>query len=93
VEPADDLLLGEELRDIIGVFLLVFPATVPVALPFLVLPAAGRALRVSHATALAMLFIAGYAYGRITGWRPWLVGISMVIIGAALVAMTMALGG
>jgi hypothetical protein len=40
-----------------------------------------------------MLFIAGHAFGRITGRHPWLFGISMVILGAVLVGMTMALGG
>ena len=78
----------------LGVFLLVFLSTFPVVIPFLVIrDDATRALRVSNAVAIVMLFITGYAYGRITGWRPWLVGISMVILGSALVAMTMALGG
>ena len=52
-----------------------------------------RALRVSNAIAIVMLFLTGYAYGRMTGWHPWLVGISMVFLGSALVALTMALGG
>ena len=51
------------------------------------------ALRVSNAIAIVMLFITGYAYGRVTGWRPWVVGISMVFLGSALVGLTMALGG
>jgi hypothetical protein len=77
----------------LGVFLLVFLSTFPVVIPFMVMHDATRALRVSNAIAIVMLFITGYAYGRITGWRPWLVGISMVILGSALVALTMALGG
>jgi VIT1/CCC1 family predicted Fe2+/Mn2+ transporter len=77
----------------LGVFLLVFLSTLPVVIPFMVMHEAHRALRISNAIAIVMLFITGFAYGRITGWRPWLVGISMVILGSALVAMTMALGG
>ena len=77
----------------LGVFLLVFLSTFPVVIPFIVMNNGVRALRVSNAIAIVMLFLTGYAYGRMTGWHPWLVGISMVILGSALVALTMALGG
>jgi VIT1/CCC1 family predicted Fe2+/Mn2+ transporter len=40
-----------------------------------------------------MLFLTGYAFGRMTGRHPWLVGISMVVLGLILVGLTMALGG
>ena len=77
----------------IGVFLLVFLSTFPVVMPFIFIQKVGPALRVSNAIAIAMLFLAGYAFGRLTGRRPWLVGIAMVALGSALVGMTMALGG
>src|SRR5688572_26146041 len=77
----------------LGVFLLVFLSTFPVVIPFIVMHNGVRALRVSNAIAIVMLFLTGFAYGRMTGWHPWLVGISMVILGSALVALTMALGG
>jgi VIT1/CCC1 family predicted Fe2+/Mn2+ transporter len=51
------------------------------------------ALRVSNAVAIVLLFAAGYAFGRMTGHRPAGVGMSMVVLGAALVGLTMALGG
>jgi len=54
---------------------------------------AGPALRVSNAIAIVMLFVAGYAFGRMTGRHPWLVGISMVVLGLILVGLTIALGG
>jgi hypothetical protein len=77
-----------------GVFLLVFLSTFPVALPFIFMTNAATALRVSNAIAVAMLFVAGSAFARITGVRrPWLMGISMVVLGVVLVALTMALGG
>jgi VIT1/CCC1 family predicted Fe2+/Mn2+ transporter len=76
-----------------GVFLLVFLSTFPVAVPFLLMQNAVTALRVSNAVAIGMLFIAGAAYGRLVGRSPWLVGISMVALGAVLVALTIALGG
>jgi hypothetical protein len=77
----------------LGVFLMVFLSTFPVALPFLLIEEAPRALRVSNAVAVVMLFLAGAAYGRSIGRSAWLVGASMVALGLVLVAMTMALGG
>jgi VIT1/CCC1 family predicted Fe2+/Mn2+ transporter len=72
---------------------LVVLSTFPVAVPFIVMENATRALRASNAIAVAMLFVAGLAYGRAVGWHPWVVGVAMVALGSALVALTMALGG
>ncbi len=77
----------------IGVFLWVFLSTFPVAIPFVFIKDAGLALRVSNGVAVAMLFLAGYAYGKWVGRRPWLTGISMVVLGCALVSLTIVLGG
>ena len=77
----------------VGVFLLVFLSTFPVVIPFLVMQNVGPALRVSNAIAIVMLFLTGYAFGRMTGRRPWVVGTAMVVLGSMLVGMTMALGG
>ena len=76
-----------------AVFLVVFLSTFPVVIPFIVMRNAVPALRVSNAIAIVMLFITGYVYGRNVGHHPWLVGISMVVLGAVLSALTMALGG
>jgi VIT family protein len=75
------------------IFLLVFLSTFPVALPFLFVADPGLALRVSNGVAIVLMFIAGIAYGRCIGRSPVLIGLAMVVLGAALVAMTMALGG
>jgi hypothetical protein len=77
----------------LGVFLLVFVSTFPVAIPFIFMHNAGRALRLSNLIAIVLLFILGYAFGRCAGRHPWVMGISMVILGVVLVGMTMALGG
>jgi len=93
-EPAERARLrAGDWRGAIGVFLLVFLSTFPVVLPFLFMSQVLPAMRVSNLIAVAMLFATGYAFGRITGGRPWVVGISMVLLGAVLVALTMALGG
>lgn len=91
--PTRPRLSGSDWRGALGVFLLVFISTFPVAIPFIVLHDATRAMRASNAIAVAMMFIAGVAYGRAVGWSPWAVGLSMVALGGVLVAMTIALGG
>jgi hypothetical protein len=91
--PARARLGRDDGRAALGVFLLVFLSTFPVAIPFIVMRDAVPALRVSNAIAVALLFAAGYAFGRITGRRPVWVGSGMVVLGSILVGITMALGG
>ena len=91
--PARPRLSGSDWRGALGVFLLVFISTFPVAIPFIVMHDAARAMRASNAIAVTMMFIAGVVYGRAVGWSPWAVGLSMVALGSVLVAMTIALGG
>jgi len=50
-------------------------------------------MRVSNGIAIVLLFVTGYAFGRITEYHPWLTGLAMVVLGAVLVAGTIALGG
>jgi hypothetical protein len=77
----------------LGVFSLVFLSTLPVVIPFVFIGEAKRALRVSNGIAILTLFIAGRALGKHAGRRPLLTGIVMVIVGTALVAITVGLGG
>lgn len=76
-----------------GVFLLVFLSTFPVVIPFIFMKDVTLALRVSNAIAIVLLFLAGFAFGRMTGRRPVWSGIAMVALGAVLVSLTIALGG
>ncbi|MFI5247617.1 MAG: VIT1/CCC1 transporter family protein, partial [Nitrospirales bacterium] len=76
-----------------GVFSLVFLSIFPVVIPFLFATNAMVALRISNAIATLLLFTTGYALGRYAGRRPWLTGLAMVILGCALVAITIGLGG
>jgi VIT1/CCC1 family predicted Fe2+/Mn2+ transporter len=94
-EPPDRARLDrEDWTGAVAVLLLVFLSTFPVVIPFIVMRSAVPALRVSNLVAIAMLFGAGYAYGRTVGSRrPWLPGIAMVLLGALLSALAMALGG
>jgi len=93
-EPPERAQLGaSDLWGALGVFLLVFLSTFPVALPFIFMHNAITAMRVSNAIAIGMLFITGFAYGQCIGRSRWLFGISMVVLGGVLVILTMALGG
>jgi hypothetical protein len=75
-----------------GVFLLVFLCVFPVVLPFMLFSDIGLALRVSNIVAILLLFLTGFAFGQHVG-RPWQTGSMMVVIGIALVAIAIALGG
>ena len=77
----------------LAVFLWVFVTTFPVAIPSIFIRDVGLAMRVSNGIAVALLVVAGYAFGRITNYHPWLTGLAMVVLGGALVAATIALGG
>jgi hypothetical protein len=91
--PSRPRLSKEDWLGSLGVFLLVLIATLPVVLPFIFVSEATRALRISNAIAITMLFFAGYAFGRYSGHRPVAMGLSMVIVGSAMVGMAIALGG
>jgi VIT1/CCC1 family predicted Fe2+/Mn2+ transporter len=91
--PARAGLTAGDFRGALGVFLLVFLATLPVALPFAFIDHTHRALRVSNGIALLMLFAGGFYLGRHGGRHPWLSGLVMLTLGAGLVLATIALGG
>ena len=74
-------------------FVLVVLAGLPAALPFLFIDDARLALRVSNAVLVALLFLSGYWWARYTVSRPWVVGISFLVIGILLVVAAIALGG
>ena len=54
----------------LAVFLLVVISTIPVVVPFFFLQDAYIALRISNAVAVAMMFVVGYAFGRVAGLPP-----------------------
>jgi VIT1/CCC1 family predicted Fe2+/Mn2+ transporter len=72
----------------------VFLCTFPVIIPFVIMKEdAMRALRISNAIAIGLLFLCGFAFGRVSRMNPWVMGLAMVLVGAVLVAITIALGG
>lgn len=91
--PARPRLRREHWLGSLAVFAWVFLTTFPVAIPFLVFTDLGRAMRYSNGIAIVLLFLTGYAFGRVAEHHPWLTGIGMVLLGGALAGLTMALGG
>jgi VIT1/CCC1 family predicted Fe2+/Mn2+ transporter len=91
--PAHSRLGRDDWLGALAVFLWVFLATFPVVLPFVFMHSALHALRVSNGIAVTMLYLTGHLLGRYAGGRPWVTGLAMVLVGIALVATTMALGG
>ena len=92
-EPAIPRLDRGDWLGALGVCLLVFLSTFPVAIPFLVINSPMAALRVSNAVVIVMLTAAGAMFARLTGRNAWLWGLAMVLLGAGLAGLAMALGG
>lgn len=84
---------AQDFKMAFGIFLLVFFSTVPVALPFKFFGDVRRALRISNFIAIVLMFAAGWLLAQYGGYKKWLMGFFMVLLGIMLVALTIALGG
>ena len=84
---------SEDLKRALGIFLLVFFSTFPVILPFIFIEEPQLALRVSNLVAILLMFLCGWLLARYGGYRKWVMGLIMVLLGAFLVLLTIALGG
>jgi VIT1/CCC1 family predicted Fe2+/Mn2+ transporter len=82
-----------DFRGAIAVLLFVSLSTLPVAVPFMLIPAAHQALRVSNAVAIVLLFLSGVALARFAGLPRFRLGLGMAVLGSALVGVAVALGG
>jgi len=91
--PQQPRLTKREWLGALGVFLIVVLSTLPVIIPFALITDARSALRTSNAIAVAMLFVAGYAFGKYAGHRPWRMAMAMVLLGATMVGIAISLGG
>jgi hypothetical protein len=80
-------------RSAVGIFLLVFFATVPISIPFIIIKDLHIALRISNITAILMMYFCGAALGKYAGRNRFLIGIMTSLIGITLVSITIALGG
>lgn len=83
----DDILGG------IAVGVIVLLATAPMLVPYLVVADAELAVRLSHGTGIALIFMVGWWWARATGASPWRLGTGLALLGSVLVLITIALGG
>ena len=74
-------------------FWLVFLASLPAAVPFMLMDDAMQALRMSNVILLALLFFTGYRWAKYTLGHPWIVGLCFLIGGIAMVWTAIMLGG
>ena len=92
-ETRSRALTGADLRGALASFWMVFFASIPAAVPFLVMRDAWLALRISNGILVFLLFLTGFLWARYTNLRPWLTGTVFLLAGLALVAVAVALGG
>lgn len=74
-------------------FWLVFLASLPAAVPFMLMDDAMQALRMSNVVLLALLFFTGYRWAKYTLGHPWVVGLCFLVGGIAMVWTAIMLGG
>ncbi len=91
--PLEPSLQREDWLGALAVFLLVVLSTFPVVIPFLIFSDVRVALRASNLVALVMMFVSGYVLARHGGHHPVRTGVSVMMLGVVLVAVTIALGG
>jgi hypothetical protein len=84
---------ARDFKGALGVFLLVFLSTFPVVLPFVFFSDLRLAMRVSGAIAILMMLRCGYVWGRHAGVAPWRFALVLVVLGVAIEAIVIALGG
>ena len=92
-EPRPLGVAREDFYGAIASFWLVFFASIPAALPFLVIQEEWIALRVSNGILVLLLFVVGYRWAGYTALRPWLTGLTFMVAGLALVGIAISLGG
>jgi hypothetical protein len=86
-------LKSDDYRSAGGIFLLVFFATIPISVPFILIKDITIALRISNAVAILMMFLCGRALGKYVGRNRMVMGLITSLIGIVLVSVTIALGG
>ncbi len=93
-QPTRKLLVtGTDLLAGLQIFALVFLCTIPVAIPFGIIDDLEIAMRASNLVAVTMLLVGGFLLAGYASFRRGLTAMVYAMIGVALVALTMALGG
>jgi hypothetical protein len=91
--PARPRLALRDFAGALGIFGIVVLTTFPVALPFVLMDDMRAALLVSRLLTFAMLFGGGLMLGAHAGYGGWKAGLALLVLGVALTAAIIALGG
>jgi hypothetical protein len=75
------------------IFALVAFTGLPGVIPFLLLDDFDLALDLSNVVLISLLFLVGFRWGRYTDVRPWIVGVTVMLLGISMVLVAIALGG
>lgn len=82
-----------DVKTALGIFLLVFLSTFPVAIPFALIDDVRVALRISNSIAVILLFIGGWILARYSGYNKFRTGLYLALLGVGMVFLTISLGG
>lgn len=92
-EPEPTRVIKQDVFTALACFLIVFAATLPVLVPFLLIRNDTLALRVANGLILAMLFGIGWRWAAFANTSRWKTGLTLLGVGMVLVIITIALGG
>jgi hypothetical protein len=92
--PPSTRMTKDDFRGAIGIFALEFITAFMLVLPFFIFPAFAKfPYFLSNCIGLGMLFGIGCAWGKHTGRKIFISGLTMVLIGLVIFVLTMILGG
>lgn len=91
--PAPPRLRRADVLGGVAVALVIVLATFPIVVPYLLVADPNLAVRLSHLTALTLLFLLGAWWGRVVGGSALRIAAGLTFVGTTLVLITIALGG
>jgi VIT1/CCC1 family predicted Fe2+/Mn2+ transporter len=91
--PRRTSLLFDDVMGAIEVFCIALAASLPAALPLLLIHDPWLALRTSNLLVVGLLFVVGYHWAKYIDASPWAAGLGLMGLGLALVAVAILLGG
>jgi VIT family len=84
---------GKDLKTALGIFILVFLSTFPIAIPFTFIHQVRMALRISNGIAIILLFTGGWILARYSHYNKFRTGLYLALLGIGMVFLTISLGG
>jgi hypothetical protein len=91
--PARVKLRRRDIASAVVVFILVSATALPGVVPFLLIDDSHLAIRVSNVVLNLLLLVVGYWWAHYTDARPWRAALVILLLGMAMVAIAVTLGG